>query len=514
MSILGIEFGSTRIKAVEIDSKGAVISIGSFTWENKFENGVWTYGLDEVQTGLREAVKDIDFSNVTAIGISAMMHGLLAFDKNGNLVTPFRTWRNTNTTEAAAKLSDLFDFHIPERWSVSQLYQDILDKRSYVKDIVFMTTLSGYVHYILTGQKVLGIGDASGMFPIADGQYHKAYMDLFFKETGINWLDLAPVPLKAGESAGALTKAGCEYLGIDAKFENIPLCPPEGDMQTGMVCTHSVAPRTGNISAGTSINACIVLDKPLMSRHNEIDVITTPTGEDVALIHCNTCTAELDQWIKIFDETLKLFGKEVDKATLYSTLYEAALKGDSKGITVFNTIAGEPILGTAYGAPMLMRSPDAKMSIAGIVKAQLFSSIATVKVGLDKLKAEEGVTAEVITCHGGLYKAKEGAIVTASALQVDASVMLTAGEGGAYGIALLALFMECKKSLPQFLSEIFGAQTSLTYKPDPVVADSFQRYYEDFLHLFPIQKLASEMMTAIGISNLEENLTLGANAGK
>ena len=495
MSVLGIEFGSTRIKAVEIDSNGVVLSDGSFTWENKFENGYWTYGLDEVQKGLREAIKGIDFSKISAIGISAMMHGLLAFDKNGNLVTPFRTWRNTNTTVAAAKLSDLFNFHIPERWSIAQLYQDILDKKPYVKDIVFMTTLAGLVHYILTGQKVLGIGDASGMFPIADGRYNKAYVDLFFKKTGINWLDLSPVPLKAGENAGVLTKAGCEYLGINAKFAGIPLCPPEGDMQTGMVCTNSVAKKTGNISAGTSINACIVLDKPLTGRHNEIDVITTPTGEDVALIHCNTCTAELDQWMRIFDETLKLFGKNVDKSKLYDTLYGAALKGDSKGITVFNTIAGEPILGTNYGAPMLLRSPDAKMSVAGIVKAHLFSSVTTVKLGLDKLKAKEGVTAEIITCHGGLYKAKEGAIVTASVLKVKTSVLITAGEVGAYGIAVLALYLGYKKGLPQLLSEIFAAQTSLIYEPDPVIADSFNRYYADFLRLLPVQKLASEVMS-------------------
>jgi sugar (pentulose or hexulose) kinase len=410
MSVLGIEFGSTRIKGVLIDGDHRVMQSGVHDWENRMENGYWTYSLDEVWAGVKDVVSQLDTSGVTAAGISAMMHGYLVFDKNGELLTPFRTWRNTNTEVAAAKLTELFNFNIPLRWSVAHLYQAILDGEEHVKDIDYITTLAGYVHWKLTGERVLGIGDASGMFPIKDGDYNIKFVRQFEELTGVDWTKIAPKVLKGGLYAGT--------------YKDIPLCPPEGDAGTGMVATNAIAPRTGNVSAGTSIFAMVVLEKPLKTLHREIDIVTTPTGDDVAMIHCNECTVRVDPWIHLFGEAFSLMGLKYSNKDLFAKLYEVSL-GESK--------------------------------LARFMWKILEDSVRDLADGMKILTEQEKVKITSLAGHGGFFKSgNAGRTIMSKTLDILVTISETAAEGGAWGIALLADYLQCskEKSLQNFLSEV------------------------------------------------------------
>ncbi|MDR1157748.1 MAG: ATPase [Oscillospiraceae bacterium] len=410
MSVLGIEFGSTRIKGVLIDENRRVMQSGVHDWENRMEDGYWTYSLDEVWAGVKDVVSQIDTSDVTAVGISAMMHGYLAFDKSGELLTPFRTWRNTNTEIAAAKLTELFNFNIPLRWSVAHLYQAILDGEEHVKDIDYITTLAGYVHWKLTGERVLGIGDASGMFPIEEGGYNVKFVRQFEELTGIDWTKIAPKVLKGGAYAGTC--------------RGIPFCPPEGDAETGMVATNSIAPCTGSVSAGTSIFAMVVLEKPLDKLHREIDIVTTPTGDDVAMIHCNECTVKIDPWINLFWEAFSLMGLDCAKSDLFSKLYEVSLD-------------------------------DGKL--AQFMREILESAVSDLADGIKILTEQEKVTITSLAGHGGFFKSgSAGQTIMSKTLNIPVTISETAAEGGAWGIALLAEYLKCSKerSLQKFLSEV------------------------------------------------------------
>ena len=474
---IGIEFGSTRIKAVLVDDAGKVLAQGGYGWENQYENGVWTYSLDMIwtglqtaYTGLREDVKKqygTDLKTVGAIGFSAMMHGYMAFDKDDNLLVPFRTWRNTITEEAAAALTKEFGFNIPQRWSIAHLYQAILNKEEHVKDITFFTTLAGYIHWQLTGEKVLGVGDASGMFPIdsTTRNYNSEYMakfDKLIEGEGFGWKlgDIIPGVLVAGESAGTLTEKGAKLLDVSGTLEaGIPLCPPEGDAGTGMVATNSVAVRTGNVSAGTSIFAMVVMEKALSKVHEEIDVVTTPSGDDVAMVHCNNCTSDINAWANIFREYSEAMGIEVDTNKLYTTLFKAALAGapDCGGLAGFNYFSGEPVTGFDEGRPVFARKVNADFSFANFMRFNLYSAVSTLKVGLDILLKEEQVKVDKLFGHGGFFKTPEvGQKIMSAATGGPVTVMETAGEGGAWGIAVLALFLMKKegRSLSEFLNEV------------------------------------------------------------
>ncbi|MDR0552443.1 MAG: ATPase, partial [Spirochaetaceae bacterium] len=431
---LGIELGSTRIKAVLIDENHAPVAQGSFDWENRLENGIWTYHLDDVWTGLQAAFRALRndvkarcgaaLESVGAIGISAMMHGYLPFDKNGKQLAEFRTWRNTTTAEAAKMLSLFFEFNIPQRWSIAHLYQAMLNGEPHTKEIAFLTTLAGYVHWKLTGKKVLGVGDASGMFPVDGTNYSETMLskcdEIFAKFNAPPKLrDILPVVLSAGDDAGTLTEEGALLLSPDGAFKaGIPLCPPEGDAGTGMTATNSIAERTGNVSAGTSIFAMLVLEKPLSKRYEEIDMVTTPTGKPVAMVHCNNCTGDLDGWTRLFGEAAALFGAQVEKSALYDALYNKTLEGDADcgGLLNYNYFSGEPITGLKTGRPLFMREPDAKFNLANFMRCQIFSALATLRLGMDIL-LNENVKITALRGHGGLYKTEGvGQKITAAAL--------------------------------------------------------------------------------------------------
>ncbi|MBQ6550920.1 MAG: FGGY-family carbohydrate kinase [Lachnospiraceae bacterium] len=489
-AVLGIEFGSTRIKAVLIDREFKPVASGDFTWENSLDNGIWTYPMDEVLTGLRECYaalkKDVltqygvTLKNLAAIGISGMMHGYLAFDKEGKLLVPFRTWRNTITGEACAKLSEAFRFNVPQRWTVAHVYQAMLSKEPHVKDVDRVYTLAGYVHYLLTGERVAGVGEASGMFPIdpATNDYDAAMADKFLelaKEAGYPYdiRDLFPKVLSAGDPAGVLTEEGARLLDPSGDLEaGIPLCPPEGDAGTGMAATNSVRIRTGNVSAGTSVFSMVVLEKPLKSYYEEIDIVTTPVGAPVAMVHCNNCTSDLNAWVQLFKESLDLLGVPVRMDTLYETLYTNALHGapDCGGVMAYNYVSGEAITGIPEGRPMLVRTQEADFSLANFMRAHLYSAFATLKLGNDILSREEQVTVDTLYGHGGIFRTKGVAQqFLADALHAPVSVMETAGEGGPWGMALLASYMvnkEDNESLPDFLSDkVFRDSVGSTLAP-------------------------------------------------
>ena len=515
-TILGIELGSTRIKAVLIDEQCAPIASGGFEWENRLEDGVWTYHLDDVWTGLRAGFRElagdvqsrygVPLIRTGAIGVSAMMHGYLVFDKDGKQLVPFRTWRNTITEKAAAELTGKFQFNIPQRWSVAHLYQAILNKESHVKDISFFTTLAGYVHWKLTGKKVLGLDDASGMFPIdsAVNGYNSRLLrqfDELVSPLGFGWKigDILPSVLSAGENAGALTEEGAKLLDPDGRLQaGIPLCPPEGDAGTGMVATNSVAERTGNISAGTSVFAMIVLEKELSKLYPEIDMVVTPAGRPVAMVHCNNCTTDLDAWVKLFKELADLTGAKIDKAALYDALYFKALEGedDCGGLLSYNYYAGETLTGIDQGRPLFARLPDSNFTLANFMRTVLFSTMGTLKLGMDILTEKEHVRLESILGHGGLFKTKGvGQRLTAAALNTPVAVMESAGEGGAWGIALLAAYMlqERKTPLEQFLEEkVFAGKTGARTDPDPKDVQGFKRFMERYAAGLGIERAAVE----------------------
>ncbi|MDR1532995.1 MAG: ATPase [Clostridiales bacterium] len=487
---IGIELGSTRIKAVLIDERFKPAASGIYNWENRFEGGFWTYSLDDVWKGTQAAFASLsdDFvvkfgeplTTAGAMGVSAMMHGYLVFDKNDGLLAPFRTWRNTNTGAAAEKLTKAFEFNVPQRWSAAHLYQAILDGESHVKDAAFLTTLAGYVHWKLTGEKVLGVGDVSGMFPVDGLEYNSRMLETFNNLTGMDITPLLPAIKTAGEEAGVLTEEGAKLLDPTGVFQpGIPLCPPEGDAGTGMVATNSVKPRTGNVSAGTSVFAMAVLEKPLISVHEEIDLVTTPDGKPVAMVHCNNCTSDIDAWVGLFTET------GLDKGAAYELFFRRALEGepDCGGLLSYNYLSGEPIAGLTEGRPLFARMPNARFSLANFCRCLLYSALATLKIGMDIL-TREGVTLERICGHGGLYKTTDaGQKITAAALNVPVTVTELAGEGGAWGMALLAAFAGGNNdlTLADFLDKrVFGGDTGSTSAPDERGAAGFSAYMERF----------------------------------
>ena len=486
---LGIEFGSTRIKAVLIDKNHAVLASGGHNWENRLENGFWTYSMEDVFAGLQDAYAKlaanvqktygVPLSRVGTMGVSAMMHGYLAFDKEDKLLAPFRTWRNTTTGQAADALSKRFGFNIPQRWSISHLYQAMLGRESHVGSVAFLTTLAGYIHYRLTGEKVIGIGDGSGMFPIDSTRlcYDKTMLDSFqqlVKADGYSWdiASILPALLSAGAPAGMLTADGAKLVDPTGTLvAGIPFCPPEGDAGTGMVATNAVRQRTGNVSAGTSVFAMLVLEKALSRYYTEVDMVTTPAGDPVAMVHCNNCTSDIDAWIRLFGEAATALGAEYDERTLYQTMYKKALEGapDCGGVMTFNYLSGEPVTNLDEGRPLLFRKPDAAFTLANVMRAHLTSACASLRIGMDILAAEH-VELDAMTGHGGFFKAEGiGQKIMSAALGTPVTVMETAGEGGPWGMAVLAAYLQ-QKSAGESLSDYLTAKVFLGAKSVTVAA--------------------------------------------
>ena len=498
---IGIEFGSTRIKAVLVGTDFSPLASGVHDWQNELDNGIWTYPLDAVKNGLQDCFADlmknvetqygVKLESAAGLGISAMMHGYLAFDGSDTLLVPFRTWRNTITEEAADKLTKEFGFNIPQRWSIAHLYQAILNNEPHIGNVRFATTLAGYVHYLLTGRKVIGIGDASGIFPIdPDTKDYDARMVKRFDELTAGTpfaqklTDVLPKIVQAGECAGTLTEEGAKLLDPTGVFKaGVPLCPPEGDAQTGMAATNSITPKTGNVSAGTSIFSMIVLEKNLSAVHKEIDVVTTPEGAPVAMVHCNSCTTDLDAWVNMFGSLLKKAGAELPKGKLYDLLYELAAAGkpDCDGIISYNYYAGEPVTDTPNGRPLMFRSPDSAFTIENLMRSLVYSCVATLKVGMDILTDEEKVKLERIYAHGGLFKTPvPSQSILAAALGADITLMSSAGEGGAWGIALLAAYMgraDKVQTLRSFLNDrVFAGMKGSTVSPVQSDIDGINAY--------------------------------------
>ena len=515
-TVLGIELGSTRIKAVLINENHEPIASGSYEWENRLENGIWTYSLEDAWNGLQACYADlrsdvqkkygVGLKKIGAIGISAMMHGYLAFDAQDKLLAPFRTWRNTITGPAVEELTELFGFNIPQRWSIAHLHQALLNGEAHTPDVAFITTLSGYIHWRLTGQKVLGVGDASGMFPIDseicdyDAKMVAQY-DERIRDFGVAWKleEILPKVLCAGDEAGVLTAEGAKLLDVSGELEaGIPMCPPEGDAGTGMAATNSVGLRTGNVSAGTSVFAMIVLEKPLSKVYPEIDMVTTPSGAAVAMVHCNNCTTDLNDWVGLFGEFAKAVGFEISANDLYGTLYRKALEGDADcgGVVSYNYHAGEPITGLEEGRPLMMRLPDANFTLANFMRCNLYASLGTLKLGMDIL-AQENVAIDRIFGHGGLFKTRGvGQKIMAAAIEAPVSVMETAGEGGAWGIALLASYGIHRaegQSLEAFLNDVvFADMNCETMQPDPADVAGYKAYMVRYSAGLAAEKAAVE----------------------
>jgi sugar (pentulose or hexulose) kinase len=516
---LGIELGSTRIKAVLIDEQHNPIASGSYAWENRLENGVWVYPLEQAIEGIRACYSDLrqdvwnkygqKLTNVAAIGISGMMHGYLVFDKDGNQIAPFRTWRNTITGPAAAELTELFQFNIPQRWSIAHLYQAILNGEEHIPNIARLITLSSYIHLLLTGQSVVGLGEASGMFPCDDvtGDFDEARMaqfDRLIADRGYPWKlrDILPQVLPAGAQAGCLTAEGAALLDETGELEpGIPMCPPEGDAGTGMVATGAVLPRTGSVSAGTSSFALLVLEHPLKGYYPEIDVVATPSGLPVAMAHTNTCTSEIDAWVNLIADAARTMGWPVDKNQLYTTLFRKALEGDADcdGIISFNYFAGEPLTGTENGRPMVVRLPDSRMTIANFMRSQLYGAIATLKLGVDLLVEKENVQTDKLLGHGGYFKtAGVGQQILADALEVPISTMETAGEGGPWGMAILAAYMVRKQTgetMEDYLqNKVFANAKSSTLEPNEEGVAGFRNYIQRYKAALPAEQAAEAII--------------------
>ena len=512
-AVLGIEFGSTRIKAVLIDEEHNPIATGAHDWENQLVDGIWTYSLDMIWNGIQDCYTkmaddakkkySVTITKLAAIGISGMMHGYLPFDKEGNLLVPFRTWRNTITGEAAAELTKVFDFNIPQRWSIAHLYQAILNKEEHVKKIDYFTTLAGYIHWQLTGQKVMGVGEASGMFPIdsATRNYDAKMLEKFDALDNVkaySWKleEILPKVLTAGENAGTLTAEGAKKLDVSGNLEGgIPLAPPEGDAGTGMTATNSVAVRTGNVSAGTSVFAMVVLEKALSAVHEELDLVTTPSGDAVAMVHCNNCTSDLNAWIGLFKEFSEMFGMNIDMNDIYGKLYNNAMTGDKDcgGLLAFNLFSGEPVIGLNEGRPMFARKPDAKMNLANFMRTHLYASLDTLKIGCDILFKEEKVKVDTLYGHGGLFKTKGvGQSILAAAMDAPVAVMETAGEGGPWGMAVLAAYMVNRsegEALEDYLSgKVFHGEKGTVMQPDPADVKGFDEYIACYKAAIKAQK--------------------------
>ena len=520
-AVLGIEFGSTRIKAVLIGTDNTPIASGSHDWENRLENNIWTYSLEDIWNGLQDcyanmiadvkANYDVAVTSFKAIGFSAMMHGYMAFDKDGELLVPFRTWRNTITEEASEALTKEFAYHIPQRWSIAHLYQAILNKEEHVSKIDFQSTLAGYIHWKLSGKKVLGVGEASGMFPIdiQTKKFNTTMIQKFDKlneAKGFGWKlgDILPEVLVAGEDAGVLTAEGAKLLDVSGQLQaGIPLCPPEGDAGTGMAATNSVAVRTGNVSAGTSVFAMIVLEKDLQKVYPEIDLVTTPSGNLVGMVHCNNCTSDLNAWVSLFKEFAESFGVEVDMTKLFATLYNKALEGDADcgGLLAYNYFSGEHITNMEEGRPMFVRTPESKFNLANFMRVHLFTSLGALKTGLDILLKEENVKVDQIFGHGGLFKTKGvGQKILAAAIDAPVSVMETAGEGGAWGIALLASYMvnkDADESLDDYLTnKVFAGQAGTKMEADAKDVAGFDKFIARYTKGLPIERAAIDSLKA------------------
>ncbi|TVY00312.1 xylulokinase [Paenibacillus cremeus] len=514
---LGIELGSTRIKAVLIGEDQSPIASGSHVWENSYTNQIWTYSLEDIWKGLQDSYQKmaaevkqrygVPLQTIGAIGLSGMMHGYMVFNKDGEQLVPFRTWRNNITEQASKVLTELFHYPIPQRWSIAHLYQAVLNQEAHIAQIDFQTTLAGYVHWKLTGQKVLGVGEASGVFPIdLTTKTYNAKMIQQFNELiavqNLPWKleDVLPQVLVAGESACALTEEGAKLLDVSGELKpGIPLCPPEGDAGTGMVATNSVAQRTGNVSAGTSVFAMVVLEKELSQVYSEIDLVTTPTGNLVAMAHANNCSSDLNAWVGLFDEFAKVMGLDSDLNQLYSTLYNLALQGDPDcgGLLAYGYLSGEHITHFEEGRPLFLRSPGSKFNLANFIRVHLFTALGALKIGMDILLKQEAVKLEEILGHGGFFKTEGvGQSVMAAALNVPVSVMETAGEGGAWGIALLASYMinkEENETLENYLSrKVFSEKMGKTMSPQPKDVEGFEAFMKRYKHGLAIEKAAVE----------------------
>lgn len=512
-TVLGIELGSTRIKAVLIDENHIPIASGSYEWENRLVNGIWTYSMETVTSGIQhcygELKKDVlakfgtELTQVGAIGISGMMHGYLPFDKNGNQLAEFRTWRNTITGEAAEKLSGAFCFNIPQRWSIAHLYQAILNQEPHTADIAFLTTLAGYIHFLLTGEKVMGIGEASGMFPIDSEKldYNQTMVETFDAMSGMPWKlrDILPKVLCAGESGGTLTEAGAKFLDPSGMLmPGIPVAPCEGDAGTGMAATNSVRKRTGNVSAGTSDFAMIVTDHPV-GVHREIDMVTTPAGASVAMVHCNNCTSDINAWVNLLAEFADFIGAPQEKGKLFAMLFRKAMEGDADcgGLVSYNYFSGESVTDLDEGRPLFARTPNADFNLANFMRTHILSALATLKIGLDILTEEEKVEVDKLYGHGGFFKTPEvGQRMLSAAIGAPVSCMDTAGEGGPYGMALLAAYMlrkENGESLPDYLDgKVFAGSVSTTLMADKTEIDGFNRFLDRYKGVFAAEKAAVE----------------------
>ena len=505
---LGIELGSTRIKAVLVDEHNTPLASGSHEWENRHVGHIWTYTLEDIHNGLQSAYSalkeevqkeyGVTLTKVGAIGISAMMHGYMAFNENGKLLAPFKTWRNNTAAKAAEELTEVFGFHIPARWTVAHLYQSISDGEKHVKNIAYLTTLAGYVHYLLTGRKVVGVGEASGIFPVdpKTKKYDAAMLAKFNRLTEgkvpFKAENVLPEVLLAGENAGKLTEAGAYLLDPKGDLQTgIPLCPPEGDAGTGMVATNAIKPKTGNVSAGTSVFAMIVLEKDLRRPHDEIDIVTTPVGDPVAMVHCNNCTSDLNAWVNLFGEFALLLGVPKKGGELYELLYKKALEGDKDcgGLLAYNCVSNEHVTNIEHGSPMFLRKGSAKFNLANFMRTHLYSAFGALKVGCDILFNEEEVKLDRITGHGGIFKTEGVAQgILAAALSSPVTVLNTAGEGGAWGMAILANYLlHSKKPLDEYLeSEVFAGYEGITVKPDSADVEGFKQFIKRYIDGLPV----------------------------
>ena len=517
-AVLGMELGSTRIKAVLVDESHSPIASGSYEWENQYEDGIWTYKLEDVWKGVQESysamARDVKerygavIKDLGAIGVSAMMHGYLVFDNRDRLLVPFRTWRNTMTGQASEILSQEFGFPIPQRWSAAHLYQAVLNGESHVNDICYQTTLAGYIHWKLTGEKVLGAGDASGMFPVDSktGTYCSGMVDMFnqmVQNQGVTRRleEIFPKVLLAGEKAGNLTDEGARLLDTSGNLKpGSPLCPPEGDAGTGMTATNSVGLRKGNVSAGTSVFAMVVLDKELNGVHKELDLVTTPDAHPVAMVHCNNCTSDLNAWVKLFGEFAEDMGIKTDKNRLFEYLYKKALEGetDCGGLLAYNYISGEHITGIESGLPIFVRTPESNFNLANFMRVHLYTALGALKIGMDILLKEEGIRVDEMIGQGGFFKTEGvGQRMMAAALDAPVSIMETAGEGGPWGSALLASYMLKKEegeSLDHYLSEkVFLENHAKTIWPTSEEVAGFNCFIARYAQGLPIEQAAGAL---------------------
>jgi len=517
-AILGIEFGSTRIKASLITPNATPLASGTHVWENQLKDGVWTYDIEAVWAGvaacfasLAENVRTrywVELERIAALGVSGMMHGYIALDREGQLLVPFRTWRNNITSKACAELTPLLDFAVPQRWSIAHLYQSILEEQPHVPHIARLTTLAGYVHSVLTGEHVLGVGEASGMFPIDPGTCdwdaaRLAKVDALVAERKLGWTlrQILPRVLRAGEAGGQLTAAGARKLDPSGKLQpGVPLCPPEGDAGTGMVATNTVRPRSGNVSAGTSVFAMVVLEKSLSRVHEEIDIVVTPDGKPVAMAHSNNGSSDLDAWIGLFGQVARALGAEQRIDELYERLIPLALRGDADagGLLAINYVSGEHITGFSEGRPFFARKENSKFTLENFMRAMTFASLCALRAGMNILTDEEGVVIEEIRGHGGFFKSWDvGQRMMAAALSVPVSIAATAGEGGAWGMAVLAAYLlreNPEQSLPDYLDARIAGSMGKAVDPDPRDVRGFAEFFARHKRGLAIEATAVEML--------------------